>query len=92
MNDVLNLNNKKEDSNSIDAIRKDVVQKAREQVNKRKGNNYVWGRKGPDLFDCSGLTKYVYNKAGLYIPDGSRFQAQYGGLKPDLRKKDLNRK
>jgi putative secretion activating protein len=89
MNDVLNLNNKKEDSNSIDAIRKDVVQKAREQVNKRKGNNYVWGRKGPDLFDCSGLTKYVYNKAGLYIPDGSRFQAQYGGLKPDLRKKDL---
>ena len=49
MNDVLNLNNKKEDSNSIDAIRKDVVQKAREQVNKRKGNNYVWGRKGPDL-------------------------------------------
>ena len=32
------------------------------------GKPYVWGAAGPDSFDCSGLTQYVYGKAGIYLP------------------------
>lgn len=32
------------------------------------GKPYVWGATGPDTFDCSGFTSYVYSKAtGIYI-------------------------
>jgi|GEM_PF-4192641 putative cell wall hydrolase len=89
MSDVLNLNNKKENDNSVDALRENVANIAKEQVSKKKGNNYVWGAKGPDYFDCSGLTKQVYADAGLFIPDGSSNQASYGGLTPNLKKDDL---
>lgn len=27
------------------------------------GKSYVWGATGPNSFDCSGLTQYVYEKA-----------------------------
>lgn len=36
-----------------------VVTLASSQV----GKSYVWGGNGPDSFDCSGLTAYVYSKA-----------------------------
>lgn len=29
---------------------------------KHLGKPYVWGSKGPDSFDCSGLTQYVYRQ------------------------------
>jgi peptidoglycan DL-endopeptidase CwlO len=32
------------------------------------GKEYVWGGSGPDTFDCSGLTQYVWNQAGVAIP------------------------
>ncbi len=32
------------------------------------GKAYVWGGTGPDVFDCSGLTQFVWNKAGIIIP------------------------
>jgi len=31
------------------------------------GKPYVWGAAGPDSFDCSGLTQYVWAKAGVYL-------------------------
>ncbi|SHH60989.1 NlpC/P60 family protein [Clostridium intestinale] len=31
------------------------------------GADYVWGATGPDVFDCSGFTQYVYRQAGIYI-------------------------
>jgi cell wall-associated NlpC family hydrolase len=31
------------------------------------GKPYVWGAAGPDTFDCSGLTQYVWAKAGIYL-------------------------
>lgn len=43
------------------------------------GKSYSWGAEGPDSFDCSGFTKYVYSKAeGKNIPRVSRDQAKYG--------------
>jgi cell wall-associated NlpC family hydrolase len=32
------------------------------------GKPYVWGANGPNTFDCSGLTQYVWAKAGVYLP------------------------
>jgi cell wall-associated NlpC family hydrolase len=31
------------------------------------GKPYQWGAAGPDSFDCSGLTQYVWAKAGVYL-------------------------
>jgi cell wall-associated NlpC family hydrolase len=31
------------------------------------GKPYVWGAAGPNSFDCSGLTSYVWAKAGVYL-------------------------
>jgi cell wall-associated NlpC family hydrolase len=31
------------------------------------GKPYVWAAAGPDSFDCSGLTQYVWGKAGVYL-------------------------
>ncbi|MDB0440529.1 ligand-binding protein SH3 [Clostridioides difficile] len=43
------------------------------------GIPYQWGASGPDKFDCSGFTQYVFkNSVGLSIPRVSRAQAQYG--------------
>ena len=32
------------------------------------GKTYVWGATGPNTFDCSGLTQYVWREAGVSIP------------------------
>ena len=32
------------------------------------GKQYVWGATGPDAFDCSGLTQFVWHQAGVDIP------------------------
>jgi cell wall-associated NlpC family hydrolase len=31
------------------------------------GKPYVWAAGGPSSFDCSGLTQYVWGKAGVYL-------------------------
>jgi hypothetical protein len=36
------------------------------------GKPYVWGAKGPNEFDCSGLTHWAYAQAGITLgPHGS---------------------
>jgi len=42
------------------------------------GRPYVWGAEGPDAFDCSGLTQYVYQKVGIDIPRRAINQSQFG--------------
>ena len=32
------------------------------------GKPYVWGATGPNSFDCSGLTQFVWRQAGVNIP------------------------
>ena len=43
------------------------------------GRPYVWGAVGPDTFDCSGFTSYVYaNAAGLNITRTTYTQMEVG--------------
>ena len=53
-----------------------VVQIALQQI----GKPYVWGAKGPDAFDCSGLTQWSYAQIGIHIPTGT--VGQWPGLPP----------
>lgn len=43
---------------------------ARQELGKR----YVFGGAGPNVFDCSGLTAFVYAKAGVYLPHSAAAQ------------------
>lgn len=72
----------------VRSLRSKVVDVAKDQV----GDRYRTGSSGPDAFDCSGLTRYVYKKAtGKALPHSSR--AQYGVVKrikaKDARPGDL---
>jgi cell wall-associated NlpC family hydrolase len=42
------------------------------------GRRYVWAANGPNCFDCSGFTRYVYKLHGLNIPRHSGNQARVG--------------
>lgn len=56
------------------------------------GKPYVWGAEGPNSFDCSGFTQYVYKQvAGVSIPRVSREQSKFGKYvsKSELQKGDL---
>jgi cell wall-associated NlpC family hydrolase len=46
----------------------------------RLGLPYVWGAAGPDSFDCSGLTQWVYAQLGVALPRTS--QAQFNATMP----------
>ena len=43
------------------------------------GSPYVWGAEGPNSFDCSGFTSYIFrNAAGVSLPRTSSAQSGYG--------------
>ncbi|MFC4000817.1 NlpC/P60 family protein [Prauserella oleivorans] len=44
----------------------------------KRGSPYGWGDTGPDSFDCSGLTQWAYQQAGISIPRTSSAQSTYG--------------
>ena len=50
-----------------------------EAAKSRLGCPYVWGGNGPNVFDCSGLTKWCYAQVGISI--GRVDTAQYNGAK-----------
>ena len=56
------------------------------------GSPYVWGAEGPNSFDCSGFTYYVFrNAAGVSLPRTSSAQSGYGKTvsKSNLQPGDL---
>jgi cell wall-associated NlpC family hydrolase len=42
------------------------------------GAKYVWAANGPECFDCSGFTRYVYKEHGMTLPRYSGNQAKVG--------------
>jgi len=51
---------------------------AAEVAMQQRGKPYVYGADGPETFDCSGLTMYAYNAAGISLPHSSRAQFDMG--------------
>jgi cell wall-associated NlpC family hydrolase len=47
-----------------------LVQIALNQI----GKPYIWGAKGPNAFDCSGLATWSYAQIGITIPQGTAGQ------------------
>jgi cell wall-associated NlpC family hydrolase len=44
----------------------------------KRGSKYQWAGVGPKEFDCSGLTMWAYNAAGIKLPHSSRTQYTLG--------------
>ena len=57
----------------------------------QRGDWYQWGAEGPNRFDCSGLTKYVFAKVGVSLPHYAAAQYQLGSpvSKDQLQPGDL---
>ena len=64
-----------------------VLDSARAQI----GDGYAFGGSGPDAFDCSGLTAYVFARADVALPHNSHGQAAIGRpvARDDIRPGDL---
>jgi cell wall-associated NlpC family hydrolase len=44
----------------------------------KRGAPYVWGNKGPNVFDCSGLTQWAWAQAGLRLGPDTYTQVDQG--------------
>ncbi|HEV7627721.1 MAG TPA: NlpC/P60 family protein [Streptomyces sp.] len=47
-------------------------------ASRQSGKPYVYAAAGPNAFDCSGFTQYVYKKFGRALPHSATKQARYG--------------
>ncbi len=62
-----------------------------EWARKMLGRPYRWGSTGPSSFDCSGLTRYVWSHAGVWLTHSSGAQIGEGRRvsRGELRRGDL---
>lgn len=58
----------------INSIGESIAKAAREYL----GCKYQYGGSGPNAFDCSGFTKFIYGKFGIELPRSSSDQATVG--------------
>ena len=57
----------------------------------KRGDPYVWGGSGPNVFDCSGLVMWAYGKVGISLPHftGLQWNAGVHVSRSQLRPGDL---
>jgi cell wall-associated NlpC family hydrolase len=57
----------------------------------KQGIPYLWGAKGPDRFDCSGLTQWAWRQAGVQLGGDTYTQIKQGITVPpgEVRAGDL---
>jgi cell wall-associated NlpC family hydrolase len=67
------------------ALAEDVVDLAATLI----GRPYVWGAEGPNAFDCSGLTQFVYQEFGIDLPRRAVDQSKFGDQVRRLQPGDL---
>lgn len=63
---------------SVPASSQSVGEKVLAAARSAIGSPYVYGANGPSAFDCSGLTSWAYQQAGVSIPRTSQAQASAG--------------
>jgi len=70
---------------------KELIKNIESEAKSFLGTRYVWGATGPNKFDCSGFTQWVFRDAGINIPRVSRDQAKVGQYVSfeNLRKGDM---
>ena len=68
------VSNSPSQAGSIPSASGSQVQIALAWARRELGKPYVFGGAGPNAFDCSGLTAYVYGKAGIYLPHSAAAQ------------------
>lgn len=79
-------------NNNASSSQNSKAKKVVELAHKQLGKPYVWGSSGPNSFDCSGLTSYVYKHASnIKLPRTSREQSHVGKTvsKSNLKEGDL---
>lgn len=67
------------------------AQRVLQVAQSKRGTPYRWGATGPRAFDCSGYTRWVYQRVGVRLPRTA--QQQYGATrhirKSQIRPADL---
>lgn len=58
----------------------DIVKIAKTKL----GCRYVWGAKGPNTFDCSGLVYWVYSQKGISVPGSTDGYKQYKNTSKEI--------
>ncbi len=81
-----------EENNASGAV--ETISKGEQIVNYAKqylGCKYVYGGSGPNVFDCSGFTMYVYKNFGISLSHSATAQSKKGTYvaKEDLQPGDL---
>ncbi len=84
---LVHENHKNSISQESSAMIADLLDEARTHIGKR----YVHGSKGPNTFDCSGFSSYVFKQFGYNLSPSSRTQYTQGVAvdRHDLRSGDL---
>lgn len=80
------------DHSALSAESAAIIDDLLKEANTHLGKRYVHGSKGPNTFDCSGFSSYVYKQFGYKISPASRAQYLEGTPvkdRKDLRKGDL---
>ncbi|MDE6697123.1 MAG: C40 family peptidase, partial [Muribaculaceae bacterium] len=85
--DIAARENAKSINSETEELLNDLLSEARTHLGKR----YSRGSKGPNAFDCSGFSSYVYRQFGYSLSPSSRDQYNQGEKveRKDLRKGDL---
>lgn len=76
---------------TVSAVSSDLGEQVVEYAKQFLGKPYVWGGNGPNSFDCSGFTKYVYSHFGYTLNRTASAQLKNGTsvARGELRPGDL---
>ncbi len=68
-----------------------MIENMKEDALSYLGTPYRWGAVGPNKFDCSGFTQFIYNNAGIELLRTSKMQYTQGTIvnKEELMHGDL---
>lgn len=68
------------DYGSLSGGNSEIVEIAKSKL----GCPYVWGSKGPDSFDCSGLVYWTYSQKGIIVPTSTSEYKVYAGTSNEI--------
>lgn len=62
----------------VSDVNNEVAEKVASDAHNYIGSRYVYGTSGPNTFDCSGFTSYLYKQYGVSLPRTSTSQGTVG--------------